>query len=61
MGNHDNRAALRSFVLDEAPSMATFDRVCTIDGIRITAVDTSVPGFHHGDIAHPNETDSQRN
>lgn len=28
MGNHDDRAALRSFLLDEAPSMAPLDR-CT--------------------------------
>jgi 3',5'-cyclic-AMP phosphodiesterase len=50
MGNHDNRAALRSCLLDEAPSMAPLDRVCTIDGLRIITLDTSVPGYHHGEI-----------
>jgi Icc protein len=51
MGNHDNRAALRSFLLDEIPSMAPLDRVCMIDGLRIIALDTSVPGHHYGEIS----------
>src|SRR5262249_36094374 len=51
MGNHDNRAALRSFLLDEAPSMAPLDRVCMIDGLRIITLDTSVPGHHYGEIS----------
>ncbi|HEY2500306.1 MAG TPA: phosphodiesterase [Mycobacterium sp.] len=50
MGNHDNRAALRSFLLDEAPSMAPLDRVCMVDGLRIITLDTSVPGYHYGEI-----------
>ncbi|MCV7123961.1 phosphodiesterase [Mycobacterium lacus] len=50
MGNHDNRAELRRLLLDEAPSMAPLDRVCTIDGLRIITVDTSVPGHHYGEI-----------
>jgi 3',5'-cyclic AMP phosphodiesterase CpdA len=50
MGNHDNRAALRSCLLDEAPSMAPLDRVCMIDGLRIVTLDTSVPGYHYGEI-----------
>ena len=50
MGNHDNRAALRSFLLDEAPSMAPLDRVCMLDGLRIITLDTSVPGHHYGEI-----------
>lgn len=50
MGNHDNRAALRRFLLDEAPSMAPLDRVRMIDGLRIITVDTSVPGYHYGEI-----------
>lgn len=51
MGNHDNQAALRGFSLDEAPSTAPLDRVRMIDGLRIITVDTSVPGFPHGDIS----------
>lgn len=50
MGNHDNRAALRSFLLDEAPSTAPLDRVRMIDGLRIIALDTSVPGHHYGEL-----------
>jgi len=50
MGNHDNRAELRNWLLDEAPSMAPLDRVCTIDGLRIITLDTSVPGHHYGDV-----------
>jgi 3',5'-cyclic AMP phosphodiesterase CpdA len=51
MGNHDNRSALRSWLLGEAPSMAPLDRVHMIDGLRIIALDTSVPGRHHGEIS----------
>ena len=51
MGNHDNRAALRRFLPGEAPSMALLDRVRVIDGLCIITVDTSIPGFHHGDIS----------
>jgi len=53
MGNHDNQAALRRFVLDEAPSMAPLDRVRMIDGLCILTVDTSVSGFSYGDISTP--------
>ncbi|OBI54585.1 phosphodiesterase [Mycobacterium sp. E787] len=51
MGNHDNRAALRSVLLDEAPSMAPLDRVRAIDGLRIISLDTSVPGHHYGELS----------
>ena len=51
MGNHDNRAALRRSLLDEAPSMAPLDRVRMIDGLRIITLDTSVPGHHYGEIS----------
>ena len=51
MGNHDSRAALRRFLHGEAPSMATLDRVRMIDGLRIITLDTSVLGFHYGDIS----------
>jgi 3',5'-cyclic AMP phosphodiesterase CpdA len=51
MGNHDSRAELRRFLLDEAPSMAPLDRVCMIDGLRIITLDTSVPGRHHGEVS----------
>lgn len=50
MGNHDDRAALRSWLLDEVPSMAPLDRVRMIDGLRIITLDTSVPGHHYGQL-----------
>ncbi|MCV7197960.1 phosphodiesterase [Mycobacterium angelicum] len=50
MGNHDNRAELRRFLLDEAPSMAPLDRVRMIDGLRVITLDTSVPGHHYGEV-----------
>lgn len=51
IGNHDDRAHFRSELLDEAPSAAPIDRVYDIDGLRVVALDTSVPGSHHGEIA----------
>jgi Icc protein len=51
MGNHDDRATLRSLLLDEAPSMAPLDRVGMIDKLRLITLDTSVPGHHHGEIS----------
>ena len=51
MGNHDDRGALREHLLSEKPSMAPLDRVHDIAGLRVIALDTSVPGSHHGEIA----------
>ncbi|MCV7146164.1 phosphodiesterase [Mycobacterium riyadhense] len=51
MGNHDNRAEMRKFLLDEAPSMAPLDCVRMIDGLRVITLDTSVPGHHHGEVS----------
>src|SRR3546814_6624804 len=34
----------------ESPS-APVDRVDELDGLRIVTLDTSVPGFHHGEIS----------
>jgi 3',5'-cyclic AMP phosphodiesterase CpdA len=51
MGNHDNRAALREHLLGGAPTMAPMDRVHDIAGLRVIVLDTSVPGYHHGEIA----------
>ena len=47
MGNHDERAAYAEglFGSDDASFQ---DRVHEIDGLRIVALDTSVPGYHHG-------------
>lgn len=48
MGNHDERGRFRAGLLDESPSSAPVDRVVVVDGLRIIALDSSVPGFHHG-------------
>lgn len=49
-GNHDDRGTLRRKLLGERPSTAPLDRVHVIDGLRIIALDTSVPGHHYGEI-----------
>lgn len=51
MGNHDDRAAFRSSLLREAPSMAPVDRVDTLNGLRIVTLDSTVPGHHHGEVS----------
>ena len=50
MGNHDERAAY-SRALFDAESDATQDRVHDVAGLRIVSLDTSVPGYHHGELA----------
>ncbi|KRA32453.1 MULTISPECIES: metallophosphoesterase [unclassified Nocardioides] len=50
MGNHDEREAYsRELFGDE--SDAPQDRVHDIAGLRIVALDTSVPGWHHGELS----------
>jgi 3',5'-cyclic AMP phosphodiesterase CpdA len=49
MGNHDERAAY-SRELFGAESEATQDRVYDVAGLRVVSLDTSVPGWHHGEI-----------
>jgi Icc protein len=49
MGNHDERAeyAAGLFGIDsDAPQDRTYD----VAGLRVIALDTSVPGYHHGDL-----------
>jgi 3',5'-cyclic-AMP phosphodiesterase len=50
MGNHDNRAAMRQHLLGEPASGDPLDRVFLVDGLRIVALDTSVPGHHYGEV-----------
>jgi 3',5'-cyclic-AMP phosphodiesterase len=50
MGNHDDRAAYSSLLFDEDPSERPQDRVYDIGGLRIISLDTTVPGFHHGEL-----------
>ncbi|QNA91609.1 MULTISPECIES: phosphodiesterase [unclassified Microbacterium] len=51
MGNHDERVAFRQGLLDEtADESEPVDRVFDINGLRIIALDSTVPGHHHGEI-----------
>jgi Icc protein len=49
MGNHDERAAYARGLFGE-DSDATQDRVHEVAGLRIVSLDTSVPGYHHGEL-----------
>ena len=49
MGNHDERAAYSRELFGEE-SDAPQDRVYDVAGLRIVSLDTSVPGWHHGEI-----------
>ncbi|MGH3362180.1 MAG: phosphodiesterase [Nocardioides sp.] len=49
MGNHDERAAYSRALYGE-PSEGPQDRVHEVEGLRIIALDTSVPGYHHGEL-----------
>jgi Icc protein len=49
MGNHDERAPYAAGLfgsVDDGPQ----DRAHDVRGLRVLALDTSVPGYHHGDL-----------
>ena len=49
MGNHDERAPYAQSLFgsaDDGPQ----DRAYDVNGLRVLALDTSVPGYHHGDL-----------
>jgi 3',5'-cyclic-AMP phosphodiesterase len=56
MGNHDERGAYARGLFDhevgDLPETAVpaQDRVHDVGGLRIISLDTSVPGFHHGEL-----------
>ncbi len=50
MGNHDERADY-SLGLFGVASDAPQDRAYDVNGLRIIALDTTVPGYHHGDVS----------
>ncbi len=65
MGNHDEREPFARILLGEEPAaagdgVATQDRVYDINGLRIIALDSSVPGYHHGDL-RPEQLEWLRN
>ncbi|WP_370248324.1 phosphodiesterase [Nocardioides sp.] len=50
MGNHDDRAAWSAGLLDDDATDPALprDRVHEVRGLRIVALDSTVPGYHHG-------------
>lgn len=51
MGNHDNRANFRKGLLDQPGTDSPVDHSYFINGLRIITMDTSVPGYHHGELS----------
>jgi len=49
-GNHDERAQLRRDLLGGAPTQDPVIAVHDLAGLRLVALDSSVPGWHHGDL-----------
>jgi Icc protein len=52
-GNHDERAALRRTLLDLEPTEEPVTGVWNLGGLRLVALDSTVPGWHHGDLDTP--------
>ena len=51
MGNHDDRANLRTGLLDQPADMSPLDKAYDVDGLRVITLDSTVPGFHHGELS----------
>lgn len=50
MGNHDERGPYNVGLFDGEVTDAPQDRVYEVNGLRIIALDTTVPGYHHGAV-----------
>jgi Icc protein len=50
MGNHDEREPYSSILFGDEPTDAPHNRVYDINGLRIISFDTTVLGYHHGDV-----------
>ncbi|WP_022891847.1 phosphodiesterase [Agromyces subbeticus] len=50
MGNHDERAAFRTELLLEPAAESPVHRIVDVDGLRVIALDSTVPGYHHGEL-----------
>ena len=51
IGNHDERPAYAAELFgEEATAEDTQDRVYEVDGLRVISLDTTVPGYHHGEL-----------
>lgn len=49
-GNHDERTTLRRDLLDLEPSEEPVTGVWDLGGLRLVVLDSTVPGWHHGDL-----------
>ena len=49
-GNHDERPALRQELLGLDATQEPVTGVWDLGGLRLIALDTTVPGWHHGDL-----------
>jgi 3',5'-cyclic AMP phosphodiesterase CpdA len=50
MGNHDTRTPFRRILLDSEAGEESVDMVHDVNGLRIIALDSTVPGLHYGEI-----------
>ncbi|HEY2642684.1 MAG TPA: metallophosphoesterase [Galbitalea sp.] len=50
MGNHDERLQYSVELFDIEATQAPQDRVYDLNGLRVISLDTSVPGYHHGEL-----------
>nr|WP_206426035.1 phosphodiesterase [Nakamurella antarctica] len=51
MGNHDDRANFRTELLADGPSVQPIDQVFDVNGLRVITLDSTVPGFHYGEVS----------
>lgn len=49
-GNHDERPELRRDLLGQPPTEEPVTAVWDLGGLRLIALDSSVPGWHHGEL-----------
>lgn len=50
MGNHDDRATMRTALLDAPADDAPYDRVVMLGGLRVIVLDSTVPREAYGEI-----------
>jgi 3',5'-cyclic-AMP phosphodiesterase len=51
MGNHDEREPFSEILWREGPTMDSRDRVVMLGGLRLIVLDSTVPGYHHGELS----------
>lgn len=51
MGNHDTRMPFRKELLDSEAGEQSVDMVHDVNGLRVIALDSTVPGSHYGEIS----------